>query len=198
MGKALARALLDKGVVDESRAWVAVRSEDKRESLASELGIDVHTDYAKALAKTDVVLVCVKPAQMRAVLADLKRAKLPKQALVISIAAGVNIAKLESQLAAKQPVVRAMPNTPCLVGEGVTAVCAGNAALEAHMAIAREIFSAVGLCLGIDEKHFDAVTGLSGSGPAYFFLIMESLADGGVRVGLPRETALKLVVQTML
>src|SRR3989344_2523425 len=97
MGKALARALLDKGVVDESRAWVAVRSEDKRESLASELGIDVHTDYAKALAKTDVVLVCVKPAQMRAVLADLKRAKLPKKGLLISIAAGGKIANRASQ-----------------------------------------------------------------------------------------------------
>lgn len=198
MGQALVRALLAKGVVKRDDLWVGNRRAEKSAVLARELGVDVTSDYAKLVAKTDTILLCVKPAQIAGALAQLKGAKLAKNTLVISIAAGVEIAKMEKALPAKQPVVRAMPNTPCVVGEGVTAVCGGTHATPAHLAIAREIFASVGLCLELEEKHFDAVTGLSGSGPAYFFLIMEALADGGVRVGLPRELALQMVVQTML
>jgi pyrroline-5-carboxylate reductase len=119
-------------------------------------------------------------------------------ALVISILAGVSTEKLESLLGTQNPVVRAMPNTPCVVGEGMTVVCAGKHATTRDLARARQIFEGVGKCLAADETHFNAITALSASGPAYQYLIMEALADAGVRVGLPRQLALTLVAQTVL
>jgi len=118
--------------------------------------------------------------------------------LVISILAGVSTEKLEGHLGTANPVVRAMPNTPCIVGEGMTVVCGGRNASAHHLARARRIFEGVGKCLAADESHFDAITALSGSGPGYLYLVMEALADAGVRVGLPRQMALSLVSQTVL
>jgi len=117
---------------------------------------------------------------------------------VISILAGVSTDRLESLLGTENPVVRAMPNTPCVVGEGMTVVCRGRYGSKSDLDRASRIFEAVGKCLPIDEIHINAVTALSGSGPAYQFLIMEALADAGVRVGLPRQLALTLVAQTAL
>jgi pyrroline-5-carboxylate reductase len=113
---------------------------------------------------------------------------------VIYTAAGVALGTLEKILA-NVAVVRAMPNTPCVVREGITAICGGTRATAEHVRRARAIFESVGRCVELQETHFDAVTGLSGSGPAYFYLMMEALADGGVRVGLPRDIAMELVVQ---
>jgi pyrroline-5-carboxylate reductase len=118
--------------------------------------------------------------------------------LLISILAGVSTDRIESLLGTENPVVRAMPNTPAVVGEGMTVVCAGSSASKTHLDRAERIFEGVGKCLPVDEVHFNAVTALSGSGPGYQFLIMEALADAGVRVGLPRQLALTLVAQTAL
>jgi pyrroline-5-carboxylate reductase len=118
--------------------------------------------------------------------------------LIISIVAGTSIEFMEKRLGIENPVIRAMTNTPCVVGQGMTAICAGTHTKPAHLKIAQKIFQSVGLCLELDEYHFNAVTGLCGSGPAYLYLIMEALADGGVRVGLPRDVALQMVSQTVL
>jgi pyrroline-5-carboxylate reductase len=131
-------------------------------------------------------------------LATLKQGNLGPDTLLISILAGVSTAKLEAGLATSNPWVRAMPNTPCIVGEGMTVVCGGSHADENHLAQARRIFEAVGKCIPVDEAYFNAVTALSGCGPAYQYLIMEAMADAGVGVGLPRQLALTLVAQTAL
>jgi pyrroline-5-carboxylate reductase len=145
-----------------------------------------------------VILICVKPADAGSVVTELLAADLRPDTLLISILAGISTEKLESMLGAANPVVRAMPNTPCIVGEGMTVVCGGKRASAHDINRAQKIFQAVGKCLALDEKHFDAVTALSGSGPGYLYLIMEALADAGVRVGLPRQVALTLVAQTVL
>jgi pyrroline-5-carboxylate reductase len=118
--------------------------------------------------------------------------------LFISILAGVTTAQAEAALGLPNPWVRAMPNTPCVIGEGMTVVCRGRDATADHLEIARRIFAAVGRCEEVDEQYCNAITALSGSGPAYMYLVMEALADAGVRVGLPRDLALTLVAQTML
>ena len=131
--------------------------------------------------------MCVKPGDAGAVMAELVSAGLRAETLVISILAGVSTGQLEAMLGTANPVVRAMPNTPATVGEGMTVVCGGKQASNRDIARAQRIFEAVGKCLALDEKHFDAVTALSGSGPGYLYLIMEALSDAGVRVGLPPD-----------
>jgi pyrroline-5-carboxylate reductase len=144
------------------------------------------------------VLLCVKPAQVTTALATARDAAPPAHTLFISILAGVTTAQLESALGLPNPWVRAMPNTPCVVGEGMTVVCRGRDASSAHVGLAHRIFSAVGRCEIVEEQYCNAITALSGSGPAYMYLVMEALADAGVKVGLPRGLALTLVAQTML
>jgi pyrroline-5-carboxylate reductase len=198
MGQALIRGLMAKGVVRPENVWAAARRESSCAGIREELGIAAYTDYAPALTDTDVLLIAVKPGGLKGVLEKLRKASLPPDTLILSIVAGQSIQTMEQTLDGPWPVVRAMTNTPCLVGQAMTVICGGTHAKPEHLAIARRIFEAVGVCLELDESHFDAVTGLSGSGPAYVYLMMEALADGGVRVGLPRQAALQLVSQTLL
>jgi pyrroline-5-carboxylate reductase len=156
----------------------------------------VVTDFRNRIAESGLILICVKPKQTTRVIASLKEGGLRPDTLLISIMAGVTIHQLESGLGSSNPWVRAMPNTPCIVREGITVICPGTHATAGHMARASRVFEAVGRCLPAEESYFNAVTALSGSGPAYQYLIMEALADAGVRVGLPREFALTLVAQT--
>jgi pyrroline-5-carboxylate reductase len=123
---------------------------------------------------------------------------LNREKLVVSVAASVSTEMIEKALEVEVPVIRAMPNTPCLVGSGMTAVCRGRYADKAQLEMVSEIFSAVGRTVIIDEKHFNAVTGLSASGPAFIYIILESLAEAGVKVGLPRDVATLLAAQTTL
>jgi pyrroline-5-carboxylate reductase len=198
MGQALIRGLMHKQLITVKNVWAAAKTESSCESIRMELGVPCHTSYSKELADTDILLLCVKPNGLRSVLEKLKSYNLPPATLVISIVAGATIEQIETGLGGKNPVIRAMTNTPCLVGQGMTAVCLGTHANAGHLSLAQKIFESVGVCMELDEVHFDAVTGLSGSGPAYMYLIMEALADGGVRVGLPREAALRIVAQTLL
>jgi pyrroline-5-carboxylate reductase len=158
----------------------------------------VEVEYQDRVPTADLILICVKPADAPVVLGALRNAGLRRETLLISILAGVATDRLESLLGAENPVVRAMPNTPAIVNEGMTVVCRGRYATKSHLDRATRVFEAVGKCLPLDEVHFNAATALSGSGPAYQFLIMEALADAGVRVGLPRQLALTLVAQTAL
>ncbi len=198
MGQTLIKGLLSAGLLARDQVWAADRSADTREAVARETGIAVYDDYREALPTTDVVLVCVKPAQMAAALAGARAAQPAPDTLFISILAGVTTAQLEAALDLPNPWVRAMPNTPCVIGEGMTVVCGGTHATARHLETARRIFAAVGRCEVVEEAYCNAVTALSGSGPAYMYLVMEALADAGVRVGLPRDLALTLVAQTML
>ena len=128
----------------------------------------------------------------------LRRGGVRRDTLLVSILAGVTIARFEQLLDVPTPWVRAMPNTPCVVGAGMTVVAPGTHATDTHLQLAERIFSSVGRCRIVDESYCNAVTALSGSGPAYMYLMMEAMADAGVRVGLPRDLALQLVAQTML
>ena len=198
MGQTLIKGLLDSGLIAGNRLWAGDKNAGTCDTAGQALGIPVESDYYARVPGADLILACVKPADAASVTAALVKAGLRRETLLISILAGVSTERLESLLGTNNPVVRAMPNTPCIVREGMTVVCAGSNATARDLARARQIFEAVGKCLPVDETHFNAVTALSGSGPAYHYLIMEALADAGVRVGLPRQLALTLVTQTVL
>ena len=198
MGQTLIRGILRSGLIARERLWAGEKNAATCESAGKLLEIPVEKDFHGRVPTADLILICVTPADAAAVLATLRNAGLRRETLLISILAGASTERLESLLATDNPLVRAMPNTPAIVGEGMTVVCGGRNATADHLARAQRIFEAVGTCLPVDETHFNAVTALSGSGPAYHYLIMEALADAGVRVGLPRQLALTLVTQTVL
>jgi pyrroline-5-carboxylate reductase len=198
MGRTLLQGLLDSGALTRDQAWASAKSPSTCEQVAATLGLPVETDYHARVAEADVILVCVKPKQAPKVLATLRDAGLRPETLLVSILAGTSIEQLESMLGTENPWVRAMPNTPCIVREGMTVLCSGTHATAEHLARARQVFTCVGRVIEADEVHFNAITALSASGPAYQFLIMEALADAGVRVGLPRHLALDLVAQMVL
>ena len=198
MGQTLIRGLLASRLIGAERLWAGDKNGAACEAASQGLGIPVEVDFQNRVSTADLILICVKPADAPAVMATLRDAGLRRETLLISILAGVATDRLEALLGTENPVVRAMPNTPAVVGEGMTAICRGRYAAKSDLERARHIFEAVGKCIAIDEIHFNAITALSGSGPAYQFLIMEALADAGVRVGLPRQLALTLVAQTAL
>lgn len=198
IGEALIAGLVGSGV--SPQAIVATtRSVERRQTLAETYGVAVEEDNRTAVADADAVVVCVKPAQVADVLAhigeELDRAdELP---VIISMAAGVTLASLEEAVpAAGVPLVRVMPNTPMLVGNGVLAVTFGRYVSEEQRDAVRTLLAAGGLVVEVQEAHMDAVTALSGSGPAYFFLVAEALVDAGVALGLSRELATELVTAT--
>ena len=160
-------------------------------------GIETTLDNAAAAAAADLILLCVKPSTVPEVVRAVAPALVTSQ-LVLSAAASVTTTALEGLLPPGVPVVRAMPNTPCLIRRGMTGLAAGAHAGPEHLEIARGIFDAVGRSVVVDEKHMDAITGLSASGPAFLYIVIESLAEGGVKVGLPREVATELAAQTVL
>lgn len=168
----------------------------RRDLLKSRFGIQVGEDNPKAAAGADLVLLAVKPQVLPAVLRDAGAALAGK--LVVSIAAGVTTAWIREQVRAARGIVRAMPNTPALVREGVTALAYHPDLAGDDVAAVRSLFEAVGAVVAVEERLMDAVTGLSGSGPAYVFVAIEALADGGVKMGLPRATAQVLAAQTVL
>jgi pyrroline-5-carboxylate reductase len=197
MAEGLAGGLLAAGVPAD-RIGAADPDPVRREHLAERLGIATYAENADAVAHRDVVVIAVKPRLVEQALAGLDRdaARAP---LWISIAAGVPLARLSAALAPGARIVRAMPNTPALVRAGATAICGNARAGQPDLALAAALFESVGTCwTAPDESLLDAVTGLSGSGPAYVFVFLEALADAGVRVGLPRDVATRLAAQTVL
>jgi pyrroline-5-carboxylate reductase len=196
MAGALIKGLLCSKTVSAAQIKASDVRADRLADLAREHGIATETDNAALLAWADVAVLAVKPQVVDQVLSAVGRTLRP-QTLLISIAAGVPIQALESRLPAGSRVIRTMPNTAAMALAAATAIAPGTHASPADMATAREIFEAVGRAVVVDESLLDAVTGLSGSGPAYVMLVIEALADGGVRVGLPRDTALRLAAQTV-
>lgn len=196
MGAAILGGLLAAGKVTASQVHVTARRDSIAASLASRFGVTASTDNAAAARSADVILLCVKPQAAEGVLCADGVADAMRGRLLISLCAGVTLSKLSGWLPGVA-LVRAMPNTPCLIREGMTVVAPGPGATDQHMATADAIFGSVGRCLQLQEKHMDAVTGLSGSGPAFACVIVESLADGGVMMGLPRDVAVELAAQTV-
>jgi pyrroline-5-carboxylate reductase len=198
MGRTLLKGLLQSGIVSADQAWGSAKTQATCEKVSEELGISVEVDYRGRVPEAGIILVCVKPNQATKVLPALRDAGLSPETLMISIMAGTSTAQLETLLGTANPWVRAMPNTPCIVAEGMTVICGSQHASPDHLSRAQRVFDVVGQCVPVDESYFNAITALSGSGPAYQYLIMEALADAGVRVGLPRQLALTLVAQTVL
>lgn len=198
MARSLIGAQLARGVSATS-IRVAEPRVEAREALAREFGVAVHADNAEAVAGADCVLLAVKPQVMRQVCESLAEPLRGTGALVISIAAGIRIAQLERMLGAGHAIVRCMPNTPALVGAGASGLCANRHVDDAQRALATRLLDAAGIVRWVDdEAQMDAVTALSGSGPAYFFLLVEAMEDAAVELGLPRDTARALAAQTCL
>jgi pyrroline-5-carboxylate reductase len=196
MSEALIKGLLHAKVLPPERILASDVKGDRLDHLHKVHGIRTTTDNHLLLRESDVLVLAVKPQAIDKVLTEVG-ADLRSDQLVVSVAAGVPIAALEARLPAGARVVRSMPNTPATVQAGATAIAGGAHAREDDLRIARELFEAVGRVVVLDEGLLDAVTGLSGSGPAYVMLIIEALADGGVKVGLHRDTALLLAAQTV-
>lgn len=195
MAEALIRGLVR--VVDADRIGASGPRAKRVDALRERYGIRATTDNVELCQHSDVVVLSVKPQILPRVLEQVHEHLRP-EALIISVAAGVSVNTIESRLPPGPRVIRSMPNTPALVQTGATAIAAGTDATEDDMAIARLIFDAVGITVTLDESQLDAVTGLSGSGPAYVFLILEALADAGVKVGLARRNAQRLAAQTVM
>lgn len=198
MGRALINGIVGARLLEKDQIWAAVKSQNSQSDIEEQLGVRATTQLSDFLPQTTALLLCVKPKNMHAVLAQLQQSALPPSCVVMSIVAGVTTQQMASGIAAPNPIIRVMTNTPCLIGQGMSVISPGATAKAEHIAMAHEIFESVGVCLTLDESHLNAVTALSGAGPAYFYLMMEALADGGVRVGLPRDVALRLVSQTAL
>jgi pyrroline-5-carboxylate reductase len=196
LGGILLRAYLKQGLFKPPNVTATVKHNEKASKLAKDLGIAVTTENRTAVRNADIVLLGVKPQVIGEVLQEIS-GELSPDALVVSVAASVPTSYIEQRLGAKAAVVRVMPNTCSTVNCGMAGICRGASATEQHVDIARAMFDAVGRTVVVDEKNMDAVTGLSASGPAFAYIILESLAEAGVKVGLARDVATLLAAQTM-
>ena len=197
MGTALAKGFIQAGLVTPAQIIASDPVDAARTSFAKEVGAKVAKSNIEVVKFANVLLLAVKPDNVAGVLAEIQPAFTDKH-LLISIATGVPIAKIEAGLGGKARVIRVVPNTPALVGASATAYALGKYTLPVDAALAEKLFSSVGIALSVKEYLLDAVTGLSGSGPAYVYLMIEALSDGGVASGLPRDIATKLAAQTLL
>jgi len=197
MGGILIEAFVKQKLVAPQNIFATVHHPNADRRNGAKLPVALTSDNRVAAKKADVILLCVKPQTVGRVVDEI-RGELNEKKLLISIAASVPCEYIEKRLKGKVPVIRAMPNTPSVVGAGITAIAAGKHASEKDLETARKLFDAVGKTVVVDEKHMDAVTGLSASGPAFIYIILESLAEGGVKVGLSRELATLLAAQMAL
>jgi pyrroline-5-carboxylate reductase len=197
MAEALIKGLVSAGVVEPKQIYGSDPRRERAEEMRKRFGIHATVHNEEVVRHAEIVVLSIKPQILPQVL-DQVSPQLKPHALVISIAAGVPITAIEQRLPAGTRVVRTMPNTPALVGAGATAIAAGQHAKDDDVEATRRIFDAVGMTVVLEESQLDAVTGLSGSGPAYVFLIIEALSDAGVKMGLSRYNAQALAAQTVL
>ena len=197
MATALARGFVRAGLVTTDQVIASDPSDAARAAFAKEAGAKTTPSNAEVAKFADVLVLAVKPDYVASVLADI-RAHFAGRQCLISIAAGVPLAKLEAGLGAGTRLIRVMPNTPALVSASATAFALGKSALPEDGELAQRLFSSIGVAFQVKEALLDAVTGLSGSGPAYAYLFIEGLSDGGVAAGLPRDVATRLAAQTVL
>lgn len=197
MGSIIAQGLISRNIISGKDITVTDVDAERLKFLSTSLDLQVSDENRKPAKNADIIILAVKPQNMAQTLKDMAPT-VNKSKLVISIAAGITTGFVEGLLAKGIRVVRVMPNTPALAGAGATAVAKGANSTADDINLTRTIFDSVGITVEVEEKLMDAVTGLSGSGPAYCFVIIEALSDAGVRMGLPRDLALKLAAQTVL
>jgi pyrroline-5-carboxylate reductase len=197
MGGILLQALLNNGSLSAKSTRATVAHEERAKALSKKLNVRVGTSNVEAAKEADIIVIAVKPQVVEEVVREIGSHLTPRQ-LVVSVAASVPTSMIEKNLPPGVPVIRAMPNTPCQLGAGMTAICKGKHASPENVELACHMFDVVGRTVVVDEKHMDAVTALSASGPAYIYIILESLAEAGVKVGLPRDIATLLAAQTTL
>lgn len=197
IGETLIRGLIEAGVVSASNIVVTAGHQPRIDQVKERFRVEGTLSNAEAARSADVVILSVKPQTVPQVLSEIGEVLSPEQ-LLISVAASVGTAFIERHLARPVPVVRAMPNTPCLLRKGMTGIAAGKNARPQDLELAKFIFDSVGRTVIVDEKHMDAITGLSASGPAFIYIVIESLAEAGVKVGLPRDLATELAAQTVV
>ena len=195
MGGILLQAFLKENLFTAEKIHATVGHAERALALSTQWGVDVSTNNLEAVKQSDLILVGVKPFQVPELIAEIKPA-LSKGKMLVSFAASVKTRAIEEAAGMEIAVVRAMPNTPSALGAGAAALCRGRFVSDAQMELAQRLFETVGRTVLVDEKHMDAVTGLSGSGPAYVYIIIEALAEAGVKVGLPRDIATQLAAQT--
>ncbi|MBI2089901.1 MAG: pyrroline-5-carboxylate reductase [Deltaproteobacteria bacterium] len=196
IGSALLRGIIGAGLVGKEHVVASDAEGEVRKRLGAEIGIKLTADNVELCEFADIVILAVKPQVVEAVLQPLGKS-LGKKKLLVSVAAGVPTERLQNLLGLGARVIRVMTNTPLVVGAAASAYAKGSHATQEDLDKVGEILSSVGIALPLDERYLDAVTGLSGSGPAYVFLFIESLTDGGVQMGLSRDAALRLALQTV-
>ncbi|MEE9395323.1 MAG: pyrroline-5-carboxylate reductase [Planctomycetota bacterium] len=197
MGRSLLQGILKSKLISPDAVMITGRDKTRLEATGNKFGVATETNNRRAVANADFVLLCTKPQGLEDI-ADEVRGGLASDALLVSILAGATTDRLEELFGEGLAVVRAMPNIPSCVDAGATAISGGRHADDAALADATAVFEAVGEVVTVSENQMDAVTGLSGSGPAYIYMIIEALTDGGVKMGLPRDVAIKLATQTVM
>jgi pyrroline-5-carboxylate reductase len=195
MGGILLQAFLKQNLFAPEQIHATVGHAERALALSTQWGVDVTTNNLEAARQSDLILLGVKPMQVPGLIEEIRPALTTAKTL-ISFAASVKTRAIEEAAGMEIAVIRAMPNTPSALGAGAAALCRGRFVSAAQMELAERIFETVGRAVVVDEKHMDAVTGLSGSGPAYIYIIIEALAEAGVKVGLPRDIATELAAQT--
>jgi pyrroline-5-carboxylate reductase len=195
MGGILLQAFLKENLFAPEQIHATRTKAESALALSTQWGVDVGTDNLHAASQSDLILIAVKPFQVPDLIAEIRPA-LTKDKTIVSIAASVKTRSIEEAAGIEIGVIRSMPNTPSALGAGVAALCRGRFVTDRQMELAQRIFETVGRTVTVEEKHMDAVTGLSGSGPAYIYIIIEALAEAGVKVGLPRDIATQLAAQT--
>jgi len=197
MATALAQGLIRSGFVTAEQIIASDVEPAARAAFERETGAATAADNAAVVAHSSAIVLAVKPQSLAGVLAEM-RPLLKSDPLIVSIVAGASIATMSKALGEQVRIVRVMPNTPCLVGRGASGYALGKTATREDAAFTQSLLSTVGLAIQVPESQLDAVTGLSGSGPAYAFQVIEALSDGGVCAGLPRHVATQLAAQTLL
>lgn len=197
IGESLISGLLSSGWREPSEVSATTRRAERVDDLRERYGIDATLSNHDAAAGAALIVISVKPQDIESLLGEIGTLVLPEQT-VLSIAAAIPTARIESRLSSRVPVVRAMPNTPSTVHEGIAGLCAGAHASDAHLDLAEEALSHLGAVVRVPEEAMDAITAVSGSGPAYFALLAEAMIEAGILLGLSREISTQLVVQTML
>jgi pyrroline-5-carboxylate reductase len=196
MGEAIVRGIFRSGKLTPAQVFATDRRADLVRDLAARHKMRTSADNLEAARAASVALVCLKPQHMEAALDNEPMRGALAGKLVISIAAGVRLGQLQSWLP-RTTIIRAMPNTPAVIGEGMTVIARGQGVSDDQAALAQEIFSAVGRCVELDESNMDVITALNGSGPAFAYLVLESLADGAVMMGLRRDVAFSIAAQML-
>ncbi len=197
IGMALLGGLIQSHLFKPEHIIATARTESTLEKISSVYNVLTTTDNRQAVSQADIVLLCVKPQNVKEILLEISPAIRPEQ-LIISVLAGITTKAIQNMLGSPNPIVRAMPNIPVVVDAGATAIAAGQMVESHHLELAKQIFAAVGKVVVVRESQMDAVTGLSGSGPAYIYMVIEALIDGGVKVGLSRDVSTELAIQTVL